>query len=421
MLTISVGNSARLRSHWTGTTLPDYCGLNAAILMVAAGGRHAPHNSCQTSLWDSFDNDSSVCKIGAYPRRISHLRPNRGPCPRESFRHRFYCHSEPFHGHDCEGRESRCHRDRRLPQASQRLDPPLIDVLIEDGYRKGDVNLAEVRFIVDEIKRIISDQAMADRTIGVVSLLGDKQAYAVWKRLIEEVGPEELRRHRIECGDARAFQGKERHIMFLTTVSAPNEVGAPLSRDTFAQRFNVAASRAQDRMYLVRSVEFDHLSAADRLRRGLITHFSTPFVQDETRVEDLRTLCESPFERELYDELTQRGYWVTPQVNVGQYRIDLVVEGNNDMRLAVECDGDRYHGSDKWVEDMDRQRVLERAGWTFWRSFASAFVRRRDSVMRELLNALTDNGVEAIAGDRAPRSLHSEFRRITAGEDLLVS
>jgi very-short-patch-repair endonuclease len=311
-------------------------------------------------------------------------------------------------------------RPLRVPQASQRLDPPLIDVLVEDGYRKGDLNLAEVRFIVDEIKRIISDQAMADRTIGVVSLLGDKQAYAVWERLIEEVGPEELRRRRIECGDARAFQGKERHIMFLTMVSAPNEVGAPLSRDTFAQRFNVAASRAQDRMYLVRSVEFDHLSSADRLRRSLITHFSTPFVQDETRVENLRSLCESPFETELYDELTQRGYWVTPQVKVGQYRIDLVVEGNNDMRLAVECDGDRYHGSDKWIEDMDRQRVLERAGWIFWRSFASAFVRRRDSVLRELLNALTENGVEPIGSHRAPRSLHSEFRRISVAENLLV-
>ena len=42
-----------------------------------------------------------------------------------------------------------------------------------------------------------------------------------------------------------------------------------------------------------------------------------------------------------------RGYWVTPQVKVGQYRIDLVAEGHNDTRLAVECDGDRYHGSDK--------------------------------------------------------------------------
>src|SRR5216684_1908255 len=82
--------------------------------MVAAGGRHAAHNACQTSVWDSLDNDFSVCKIGADPRRISHLRPNCGPCPRESFRHRLYRHSEPFHGHDCEGRESRHHRDRRL-------------------------------------------------------------------------------------------------------------------------------------------------------------------------------------------------------------------------------------------------------------------------------------------------------------------
>ncbi len=32
--------------------------------------------------------------------------------------------------------------------------------------------------------------------------------------------------------------------MFLSMVSAPNEVGAPLSRDTFAQRFNVAIQLA---------------------------------------------------------------------------------------------------------------------------------------------------------------------------------
>ena len=66
-------------------------------------------------------------------------------------------------------------------------------------------------------------------------------------------------------------------------------------------------------MYLVRSVELGHLSEADRFRRSLIGHFASPFAQDEMRVEDLRKLCESPFEREMYDELTQRGYWVTPQ------------------------------------------------------------------------------------------------------------
>jgi very-short-patch-repair endonuclease len=301
-------------------------------------------------------------------------------------------------------------RPLRLPKSSERLDPPLIDVLIEDGYRHGDINLPEARFIIDEIKAIILDPRMAQLSIGVVSLVGDKQAFEIWERLTEELGVEAIRRHQITCGDARTLQGKERDIMFLSMVSAPNNVGAPLSRDTFEQRFNVAASRARDRMYLVRSVTPEHLSNADRLRRGLIAHFAAPFAQDEVRVEHMRSLCESPFEREIYDELTQRGYCVTPQVKVGQYRIDMVVEGANDARMAIECDGDKYHGPDKWEDDMQRQRVLERAGWVFWRCFASVFIRRREEVVAELLQALAERGIEPLGAEGTLRSVHTEFR-----------
>ena len=303
-------------------------------------------------------------------------------------------------------------RPLRLPKASERIDPPLVDVLVEDGYRRGEVNRPEARFVVDEIKRIADDPAMRDRSIGVVSLIGDKQALEIWNMLTVEIGMEVMARHHIACGDARTFQGKERDIMFLSMVSAPNDVGAPLSRDTFAQRFNVAASRARDRMYLVRSVGLEHLSDADRLRRGLISHFSSPFGQDEARVEDLRRLCESPFERDLYDELTARGYWVTPQVRVGQYRIDMVVEGHNDARLAIECDGDKYHGADAWEHDSLRQRVLERAGWVFWRSFASAFLRRRREVLEDLQKTLSARGVEPIGAEGAARSVHTEYRKV---------
>ena len=301
----------------------------------------------------------------------------------------------------------------RLPKASERLDPPLIDVLVEDGYRNGDVNQPEARFIVDEIKKIVADPNMAGRSIGVVSLLANKQALLIWQRLSDELGPEVIQRHRIACGDARTFQGKERDIMFLSMVSAPNEVHA-ISGVAYAQRFNVAASRARDRMYLVRSVEPEQLSEKDRLRRGLIAHFATPFAQDEMRVEDLRTLCESPFEREMYDELTQRGYWVTTQVRVGQFRIDMVVEGHNDARLAVECDGDKYHGADKWADDMQRQRILERAGCVFWRCFASAFILRRKDMLDDLVKTLAERGIEPIGAEGAPRSVHTEHRVVSS-------
>jgi len=302
-------------------------------------------------------------------------------------------------------------RPLRMPKASERLDPPLIDVVVESGYRSGDVNRPEARFVVDEIRAIVADPNMGGRSVGVVSLLGDKQARLIWDWLTDELGPEVMQRHHITCGDARTFQGKERDIMFLSMVSAPNEVGAPLSRATFAQRFNVAASRARDRMYLVRSVGLDHLSEADRLRRSLIAHFATPFAQNEMRVEDLRTLCESPFEREMYDELTQRGYWVTPQVHVGQYRIDMVVEGQNDARLAVECDGDKYHGPDKWVDDTRRERDLRRAGgWVFWRCFASVFICRRKEMLDDLMKTLAERGIEPIGAEGAPKSVHTEHR-----------
>jgi very-short-patch-repair endonuclease len=306
-------------------------------------------------------------------------------------------------------------RPLRMPKASERLDPPLIDVVVEDGYRRGDVNQPEARFVVDEIKAIVADPSMGGRSVAVVSLLADKQARLIWDWLTDELGPEVMQRHHITCGDARTFQGKERDIMFLSMVSAPNEVGAPLSRDTFAQRFNVAASRARDRMYLVRSVALEHLSEADRLRRSLIAHFATPFAQNEMRVEDLRTLCESPFEREMYDELTQHGYWVTPQVHVGQYRIDMVVKGHNDARLAVECDGDKHHGPDKWADDMRRERDLRRAGgWVFWRCFASAFIRRRKEMLDDLMKTLAERGIEPIGAEGAPMSVHTEHRVVSS-------
>ena len=299
----------------------------------------------------------------------------------------------------------------RLPKSSERLDPPLVDVLVEDGFRKGDINTPEAQYIVSEIKKICDDPAMKNRSIGVVSLLADKQALKIWEMLENQLGPEKIEQHQIACGDARTFQGKERDIMFLSMIVSPGDAHAQ-SRDSIAQRFNVAASRARDRMYLVRSVEMDQLSPNDKLRRNLLSHFVTPYMQDEKRVENLRQLCESDFEREVYDILTERGYRVLPQIKVGEYRIDMVVEGHNDARLAIECDGDQYHGADRWDDDMHRQRILERVGWQFWRCFASTFVKNKKDVVAELLEALTERGIEPIGSESSPRSIHTESRRV---------
>ena len=299
----------------------------------------------------------------------------------------------------------------RLPTKSERLDPPLIDVIVEDGFRNNKENSGEARFIVDEIKKICDDSNMENRTIGVVSLLGNEQARKIWEMIQQEITPDKITNHKITCGDALTFQGKERDIMFLSMVATPDNIKAD-SRESSAQRFNVAASRARDRMYLVRSVELEDLSQADRLRRGLIEHFTSPFAQDEVKVKNLRELCESGFEFEVYDLLTERGYRVIPQVKVGNYRLDMVVEGHNDARLAIECDGDRYHDASKWEDDMNRQRILERAGWKFWRCFASTFVMNKEDILEDLISTLSTHGIEPIGSNGLLNSIHCEQRRI---------
>lgn len=282
----------------------------------------------------------------------------------------------------------------RLPKKSELLEPPLINVWVKDGVRDEarQINKAEARFIVDEIKKITNLESFSNRTIGVVSLLGNEQPRLILEMLEEELPIEKLENHKITCGDAKTFQGKERDIMFMSmVVSNDNDTPPhPITRETFSQRFNVAASRARDRMYMVRSLSVDDLSPKDELRRGILEHFTNPYRKDEIRVENLRELCESPFETEIYDILTDKGYHVTPQIKVGAFRIDLVVEGDSDSRLAIECDGDQYHSFDRWEHDIRRQRVLERAGWKFWRCFASTFVMKRQEVIADLVATLNE-------------------------------
>ena len=305
-------------------------------------------------------------------------------------------------------------RPLRIPKGSERLDPPLIDVFVRGGSRSGKsnkVNEAEARAIVDEMKALVGNARYDGRSMGVVSLLGIEQAHRIFELIREEIPPEEVVARKITVGDARTFQGKERDIMFLSMVATPDENTAATAQ-MFEQRFNVAASRAKDRMYLFRSVEVSDLSKVD-LKARLIEHFRAPFHQDPVRVASLRELCESDFERDMYDALTQRNYRVQPQVQVGGYRIDVVVNGDEDRRLAIECDGDKYHGPEQWSHDMARQRILERAGWTFWRCFGASFFRNREATIDDLVSTMTKMGIEPIGPVELDLGRYTEHREVS--------
>ena len=96
---------------------------------------------------------------------------------------------------------------------------------------------------------------------------------------------------------------------------------------------------------------------------------------------------ESWFEVDVFLQIHAQGFRVLPQYEVANYRIDLVVEGLKG-RLAVECDGDEWHGPDRYEADMARQRDLERCGWVFWRVRGSDFYRDATNALAELWETL---------------------------------
>ena len=276
----------------------------------------------------------------------------------------------------------------RVPKASERLHPPLIDVFVKGGYRSDDgkLNRPEAEAIVAEIQHLTADERLARRSIGVVSLLGKEQARFIQERLIETLGEAVYLRHGIRCGDAMHFQGKEADIVLVSLVAAGDAI-RPATGRLFEQRFNVACSRARDRLYVFRSFAREQVGDKD-LKARLLDHLFDPLPVVPVASDYRGQLCETELERQLYDALEERGYSVQPQVRAGRYRIDLVVEGDGDKRLAIACDGDQYHGPERWTEDLSRQRVLERMGWRFWRVWGASWFLHRERCLEDLINTL---------------------------------
>lgn len=237
------------------------------------------------------------------------------------------------------------------------------------------------------------------KEFGLISLVGEDQALRIEKILREHLPPSEIESRRLVCGNPPQFQGDERHVMFLSMVDAPGDGGPLARRDAgpnamWKKRYNVAASRAKDQMWLVYSLNPSIDLKTGDIRRRLIEHALNPMALTNM-LQQGAAKTESEFERRVLERLLKEGFKVTPQWWVGSYRIDLVISGNG-KDLAVECDGDRFHTPENLVEDMTRQAILERLKWTFVRIRGSEFFRKPDKAMLPVFAKLKDMGIEPI-------------------------
>jgi very-short-patch-repair endonuclease len=284
-----------------------------------------------------------------------------------------------------------------------RADRPALDpvrtVFLPEGVRQplqpyGDVNTAEAAALVDRVAAVVADPAYAGKTLGVISLLSTSgQATYLLERLREAIGEDEMQARRLRVGDAYTFQGDERDVVLVSMVVSANDGRvAAFTRREYHRRVNVAASRARDQLWIFHSVQPSALLADDA--RALLLryaqHLTPPAVLD-----DLAARCESDFERDVLRRLADRGYRPTPQFRIGGYRIDFVLNAPDGRRLAIECDGDAYHGPEQWESDMRRQAVLERVGnCVFVRIRGSVFAREPEAALKPLWQRIDELGVQ---------------------------
>lgn len=285
-----------------------------------------------------------------------------------------------------------------LKQYSQNRLQPLVTCYCPDGYTEGKgeriVNKPEVKTVVDRICDLLKDERYRGKTFGVINMQGKRQSVEIEKMLLKSVGEEEFRRRKIICGNSASFQGDERDIMMLSLVTANNHNRQSFTNQAAEQRFNVAVSRAKEQVWLFHSVQLDDLTNTEDLRYKLLDHFKNYRQVLKVRTDRVPRGLNTPppkpfdswFEVDVYNDVVEKGISVIPQFEVSgfRYRIDLVALLPEGVQIAIECDGDKWHGPDRFRQDIQRQKMLERAGWQFVRIRGYEYYTNREKALEPL-------------------------------------
>jgi len=288
-----------------------------------------------------------------------------------------------------------------LKQYSEKRLEPLVTVFCQNGFTEGRysaiINEPEANEIAETIGRLIDDNRYVGKTFGVITLQGNQQSNVIENLLLKKIGEKEFHKRKIVCGNSASFQGDERDIIFLSLVTAHNHNRSALVKPEDERRFNVAMSRAIEQVWLFHSVQLDDLSNTNDLRYKLLDHIKnhkTPEFKKRQRISvpKVKALGTQPdpfdswFEVDVFNDIIDKGLMVIPQYEVakGRYRIDLVAMFADGTKIAIECDGDKWHGPEQYENDMMREKVLQRCGWQFFRVRGSEYYVNRIKALQPL-------------------------------------
>ena len=247
----------------------------------------------------------------------------------------------------------------------------------------GAYNREEAKAVVDELRRLVTERGYQG-SIGVVSPFRAQANLIREMAFAEQALSERLARQEFLSDTVHKFQGDERDLMIFSPVVSkditPGAIGFLRSNGNL---FNVAITRARAMLLVVGDLaeasncDVDYLKQFAQYTQNLRTKegfglaiaaqdlgAKYPKVANPEQVSD--------WERLLYQALYKADVRTMPQFQVEKFALDLALVIDDDTRLDIEVDGERYHRAwdgELCRRDQMRNQRLYELGWDvirFW-------------------------------------------------------
>ena len=315
--------------------------------------------------------------------------------------------------------------------SSSSLKPAVVPWRTRGTAGDNGVNEEEAQAVIRLLRAMIHDPAYDGKTFGIIPMrsVHGAQVNRIRRLLVENFDPREIERRRIHCGISAEFQGDERDVVILSLVDSAAP-GLPLRKETdgadgmMKKRWNVAVSRARDQLWLVHSFDPAAQLKPDDLRRSLFD-WADGVMSGTIGAAEPFDLPDPEFTGQVLRALRKRGYRVEAGHDAGAWRLDMVVRARG-RAAAIECDGSGREDENAIRRDMERQTVLERAGWKFVRVRSADWFRRPEKTLERVCEALAALGIAPEPEDCAPQKdlllahVRANVERLEAGLDMIV-
>ncbi|OIQ75105.1 hypothetical protein GALL_432290 [mine drainage metagenome] len=220
-------------------------------------------------------------------------------------------------------------------------------------------------------------------------------------------------------------QGDERDIIYFSITYGPDAAGkvalnfGPLNLEGGHRRLNVAVSRARQGVVIFSTLMPEQIDLS-RVRaagvRDLKNYLDFAIRGPRALIEQINPTGlepDGPFEKQVINQLREKGWTVHSQVGVSGYRIDIgVVDPRAPGRylLGIECDGATYHSA-ATARDRDRLRhlILENLGWELHRIWSTDWWRNPSEPMQKILARLEDLLATEPANEDEPEEVDADI------------